>query len=128
MGAGRDTFLRVCSQCHSPDNVIANRQNRQGWEATITKMAGLGASASDDEFTAILDYLVENFPPSSAKVNVNQAAAAEFESGLGLSQKDADAVVQYREKNGDFKSIDDLKKVPGLDPKKLDEKKDRIIF
>ncbi len=128
-GAGRDTFLRVCSQCHSPDNVIANRQNRQGWEDTITKMAGLGASASDEEFTAILDYLTKNFPPAPAnKINVNKATAAELKSGLALPQTEADAIVEYREKNGDFKSIDDLKKVPGLDAEKLDAKKDQLTF
>jgi competence protein ComEA len=47
---------------------------------------------------------------------------------LGLSTAEAEGVVQYREKNGDFKSIDDLKKVPDLDPKKLDAKKARLAF
>ena len=42
-GAGKDTLIRVCSKCHSPDNVIANGQDRTGWENTITKMAGFGA-------------------------------------------------------------------------------------
>ena len=127
-GAGRDTFLRVCSKCHSPDNVRANGQDRQGWENTITKMAGMGATATDDEFTSILDYLVKNFPPQASKTNVNKATAAELQSGLGLSPAEAGAIVQYREKNGDFKSIDDLKKVPGVDAEKLDEKKDQIAF
>ena len=128
-GAGRDTFLRVCSSCHSPDNVIANGQNRQGWENTLSKMAGLGATATDDEFTAILDYLVKNFPPAPGnKINVNKATAADLETGLTLSPQEAAAIVQYREKNGDFKSLDDLKKVPGLDSKELDEKKDQVAF
>ena len=61
-GEGKDTLIRVCSKCHSPDNVIANGQAREGWENTITKMAGFGAVGTDDEFTAILDYLVKNFP------------------------------------------------------------------
>ena len=61
-GPGKDTLVRVCSKCHSPDNVIANGQDRAGWEDTITKMAGFGADGSDDEFTEILDYLEKNFP------------------------------------------------------------------
>src|SRR5271169_3915982 len=61
-GAGKDTLVRVCSKCHSPDNVIANGQDRAGWESTITKMAGFGAEGTDEEFTAILDYLEKNFP------------------------------------------------------------------
>ncbi len=91
-------------------------------------MADLGADATDDEFTAILDYLVKNFPPPANKVNVNKATAAQLESGLALAAKDADAIVQYREKNGDFKSIDDLKKVPGLDTAKLEAKKNQLAF
>ena len=124
-GAGKDTLIRVCSKCHSPDNVIANGQDREGWENTITKMAGFGAVGTDDDFTAILDYLVKNFPGT---INVNKATAAQLESGLGLSTAEAEGVIQYREKNGDFKSIDDLKKVPDLDAKKLDAKKARLSF
>ena len=127
-GAGKDTLVRVCSKCHSPDNVIANGQDRAGWEATITKMAGFGAVGTDDEFTEILDYLVKNFPADSGLINVNKAAAAQLASGLGLTDTEAAAVVDYRKKNGDFKTIDDLKKVPDVDAKKLDAKKDRLTF
>jgi competence protein ComEA len=127
-GPGKDTLIRVCSKCHSPDNVIANGQDRTGWENTITKMAGFGAVASDDEFTEILDYLVKNFPPPGGPVHVNQATAAQLVSGLGLSTTEADAVIDYRKKNGDFKSMDDLKKVPDVDAKKLDAKKDQLVF
>ena len=126
-GAGRDTLIRVCSKCHSPDNVIANGQDRDGWEATITKMAGFGAVASDDEFTQILDYLVKNFP-AGGPVNVNKATATQLQNQLGLSPAEAQAVVDYRTKNGDFKSLEDLKKVPDVDAKKLDAKKARISF
>lgn len=126
-GPGKDTLIRVCSSCHSPDNVIANGQDRSGWENTITKMAGFGAVASDEEFSEILEYLVKNFP-ANAPINVNKATAAQLESGLGFTTAEAEAVVQYRGKNGDFKSIDDLKKVPDLDAKKVDAKKDRLAF
>jgi competence protein ComEA len=126
-GAGKETLIRVCSKCHSPDNVIANGQDRAGWEDTITKMAGFGAEASDEEFTEILDYLAKNFPPATT-IHVNQATAAELESGLGLSTTEAETIVEYRKKNGDFKSLDDLKKVPDVDAKKLDAKKDRLAF
>ena len=37
-------------------------------------------------------------------------------------------MIAYREKNGLFKSVDDLKKVPGIDAKKIDAKKDRLYF
>ena len=126
-GPGKDTLIRVCSSCHSPDNVIANGQDRAGWENTISKMAGIGAVGTDEEFTEILDYLVKNFP-ENAPINVNKATAAQLASGLGLTTAEAEAVIEYRKKNGDFKTIDDLRKVPDLDAKKLDAKKDRLAF
>ncbi len=71
-GPGKDTFVRVCSKCHSPNNVMANGQNQQGWENTITKMVGFGATGTDAEFSEILDYLVKNFPPpTGATANGN---------------------------------------------------------
>jgi competence protein ComEA len=128
-GPGRDTFLRVCSRCHSPTNVLADGQSRQGWEDTITKMVGYGAMGTDEEFTAVLDYLAANFPlESSAKVNVNQAAAEQLEKELLLSEKDAQAIIEYRTANGNFKSFDDLKRVPGIDQGKLEAKKSILIF
>jgi len=126
---GKDTLIRVCGKCHSPDNVIANGQDRAGWENTITKMAGFGAVGTDDEFSEILDYLVKNFPAgSSGPINVNKATVAQLESGLRLTSTEADAVIAYRKSNGDFKSIDDLKKVPDVDAKKIDAKKARLAF
>jgi competence protein ComEA len=61
-------------------------------------------------------------------VNVNKATAPQLASGMGLTDTEAAAVVDYRKKNGDFKTIDDLKKVPEVDAKKLDAKKDRLAF
>ena len=84
-GPGKDTLIRVCGKCHSPMNVVANGQGREGWEAEITKMAGLGASASDEEFTEILDYVSKNFPAATTKVNINKATAADIEAQLGLT-------------------------------------------
>jgi competence protein ComEA len=126
-GPGKDVLVKTCSSCHSVDNVMANGQDRAGWEATLQKMAGFGAQASDEEFTQILEYLVKNFPANAA-INVNKAIAPQLVSGLGLTAAEADAVIAYRKQNGDFKTIDDLKKVPNLDGKKLDAKKDRIAF
>jgi competence protein ComEA len=61
-------------------------------------------------------------------IKVNDATAIELESGLGLRRSQAAAVIAYREKNGKFKALADLKKVPGIDVAKIDAKKDRIAF
>ena len=50
------------------------------------------------------------------------------ETGLELSAENAAAIVRYREQNGGFKTIGDLKKVPGVDAAKIEAKKDRVEF
>lgn len=127
-GPGKDTLIRVCGKCHSPTNVIANGQSRDGWESEITKMAGFGAQASDEEFTEILEYVVKNFPPVTSKVNINKASTGDIETQLGFSTKQAESIVSYRQKNGDFKTLDDLKKVPDLGPSEVDSRRNRIAF
>jgi competence protein ComEA len=128
-GDGRETTLRLCGKCHSPTIVLAYGQKREGWEKTITKMVRLGAVGSDEDFTDIADYLTANFPPSAIpKIFVNKATDQQFANILGISIDDAKAIVAYRDKNGDFKSIDDLKLVPNVDTKKIDAKKDSLVF
>ena len=130
---GRDTTLRLCSKCHSPNNILATGRTRQGWTDIITKMVDFGAQGSDEEFTQVLDYLTASFPPASTTadaphINVNKASATELATTLTLTTAEVKALIDYREKNGDFKSLDDLKKVPHIDAKKLDDKKDAITF
>jgi competence ComEA-like helix-hairpin-helix protein len=51
-----------------------------------------------------------------------------LETGLGITAKEAAAIVTYRTDKGAFKVLDDLKKVPDLDFKKIEAQKDRIAF
>jgi competence protein ComEA len=128
-GAGKDETLKVCGKCHSPEQAASLHQSRTGWEETVSKMVGLGAEGSDDEYTAILDYLTKNFGPENARpVNINKATAVEMEASLGISRTESAAIVEYRTGKGDFKTLDDLKNVPGLDFKKVEAKKSRVTF
>ena len=111
--------MKICGQCHEPQRAASIRLTRDGWEATIGDMIARGAKGSDEDFQAILDYLSKNYLGEAARpLNVNTATSIELESVLLLLRKEAAAVIAYREKNGLFKSVDDLKKVPGIDPKK----------
>jgi len=128
-GPGKRETLELCSKCHEFARSISLRQDRAGWQATINKMANLGARGTDKDFAAVVDYLATNFPGDELpKLNVNTAAAIDFESRLSLKRSEAAAIIGYRAKNGPFKSIEDLKKIPGIDTAKIEAKKDRLIF
>ena len=126
---GKAEAARICIQCHEYERSIAPRQNRAGWQDTMDKMVALGAIGTQKEFDAIVDYLAKTYPGEEVpKIKVNEARAIELESGLSLPRSQAAAIVQYRTQHGDFKSIEDLKKVPGIDVAKIEAKKDRLLF
>ena len=128
-GPGKPETERVCSQCHELARSISLRQDRAGWEATVDKMVSLGAKTTDKETSAVIDYLAAHFAAEEVpRINVNKARAIDLESGLTLRRSEAAAIIEYRTKNGPFKSIDDLKKVPGINAAKIEAKKDRLIF
>ena len=128
-GPGREETQKMCSACHELERSLSPRQDRDGWKATINKMLSLGAEGTDREFAAVLDYLATNYPAEALpRLNVNKATAIELESRLTLRRSQAAAVIEYRTKNGNFKSIEDLKKVPGIDPAEIEEKKDILVF
>ena len=47
---------------------------------------------------------------------------------LGISPDEAKAIIVVRDKEKGFKTIEDLKKVPNIDVKKIDAKKDNLVF
>lgn len=125
---GKDITLQLCGNCHDAEIIAAHRQSRDEWVATIQKMISSGAQGTEDQFGAVLDYLSKNFGPVVARINVNQASAAELTTAFTLTEKEAAAIVKYRTDKGAFKTVEDLKKVPDLDFKKIEAQKDRIVF
>jgi competence protein ComEA len=51
-----------------------------------------------------------------AVVNINTASKEDLTTLKGVGDKRAQEIIDYRKKNGNFKSIDDLEKVPGIGP------------
>jgi len=129
-GPGKETTLAVCGNCHGVDVIAGYHLDKQGWTDMISKMIDQGAQGTEDQFNSILVYLVKNFgtAPVSGSINVNKADAKELETQLEITTKEAGAIVKYRGEKGSFKTIGDLKSVPDLDYKKIDAKKDRIVF
>jgi cytochrome c5 len=57
----RDLLVRVCTSCHAPEIVVANRHTPEEWDDIIAKMVDHGAQATDEEQQRILTYLVRFF-------------------------------------------------------------------
>jgi competence protein ComEA len=127
-GPSKALVLRTCGTCHDPTRAASVRLTADGWSEVLADMIRRGAKMTDEEQQQVFDYLTTNFLGEAPKpININSATAIDFESVLGLLRKEAASVIAYREKNGAFKAIADMKKVPGLDYKKVDTQKDRIV-
>jgi competence protein ComEA len=127
-GPGRDVFESVCNLCHDgPMAVMGKQWTRTEWEAKVTEMLQEEPDVTPKEIAAIIEYLSSNFKPGG-KIYVNRATAKDLETSLELSTRDAEAIARYREAQGSFKTLDDLKKVPGLEVAKIEAKKDRLEF
>lgn len=138
-GEGRETLQKVCTQCHDIESIPRLRYSREDWSNLVYSMKDMGADATGPELEQIVDYLAKNFgktapaanTDAAAKVNVNSATAKEIEAGVGISTKDSELIVAYRVKNGNFKDIDALLKVDGVeaaDSAKIQAAKDKIAF
>ena len=122
--SGKATFLKLCSECHGPESAVAQFKTRDEWSKTLDDMAANGAQGTDEEWNQVLDYLDKYF----SLILINKADAKQLAGALDVPQETAEAVVTYRGEHGRFVSIDDLKKVPGLDPARLEARKDRFVF
>jgi competence protein ComEA len=128
-GQGREETQKVCSACHEIERSVSLRQDRDGWKATIDKMIGLGAEGTEQEFSAALEYLAATYPATALPpLNVNQAAAIDFETRLSLKRSEAARIIEYRRQHGRFHSLEELKQVPGIDASKIEAKKDILVF
>jgi competence protein ComEA len=128
-GPGKDVFESVCSLCHDgPKAVMGKQWTRTAWEAKVTEMLQEEPDVTPKEIAAIVEYLSSNFKPGG-KIYVNRATAKDLGISLEVSVRDAEAIVRYREEQGSFKSLDDLKKVPGLEgAAKIEARKDQLAF
>jgi competence protein ComEA len=126
-GSGREVTERLCGKCHEAQRAASVRLTRDGWEAEIAKMVDLGMSGTDEELKQMLDYLSEHFKGEAPKpLNLNSASSVELESVVALLRKEAAAWIAYRAKTP-CKTLDDLKKVPGVPFKKIDDRRDRLV-
>ena len=63
---------------------------------------------------------------STGPVNLNNATAAQIAALPGIGPKTADLVVQYRQKNGPFRKIEEIMNVKGIGEKSFLRIKDRL--
>jgi competence ComEA-like helix-hairpin-helix protein len=120
----KEVFSKVCGTCHAPEMALSTRRSQEQWQELVDLMVSKGLKAGDEDLTTALNYLVRQY----GRVNVNRARAEEIAEVLGLSAKEAEAIVKQRKDSGRFEDFDELAKTPGLDPQKLEKSREAVAF
>lgn len=64
--------------------------------------------------TLVSENAVVQSAQEGGLVNINTASIAELTSVTGIGESRAQAIIDYREKNGGFRSVEEIKKVDGI--------------
>ena len=80
----------------------------------------------NDNGQIINDNQNGNEEEQNGKININSADANKLMELSGIGQSKADAIVEYRESNGGFKSISDIKNVSGIGEALYERIKEKI--
>jgi len=80
-------------------------------------------------FKYFIFLLFVSLTVTGAPININTANSTEIANALnGIGLKKAEAIINYREKNGSFSSLDQLNRVKGIGKKTLKNNQQDIQF
>ena len=80
-----------------------------------------------EEATEIPTGATSKEASKEGKVNINTATVEELKTLKGVGEKKAEAIIEYRKKNGSFKTKEDLMKVRGIGKKLFESFQERIV-
>lgn len=80
-----------------------------------------------EEVTEIPAGVTSKEAAKDGKVNINTATVEELKTLKGVGEKKAEAIIEYRKKNGSFQTKEDLMKVRGIGKKLFESFQERIV-
>lgn len=112
-GDADDTCLNMAREIADGEQVVILTQE----EVALLKASGTYPFEVSVQDRAGMD---------SGLVNINTATVTELTGVSGIGESRAQAIIDYREKNGAFRSIEDIKKVEGIKEGLFSKIKDKI--
>lgn len=143
-GEGKKLVVTLCARCHTLQSTVTKRKTPDQWRATVDDMIGRGAQIFLEEADLITEYLAKNLGPDNSapagaapvsgasadlpSLELNSASEDELVRALKLEPKLAHEIIAYREKHGGFDTLEDVKKVPGVDAKLIEKIAPQVKF
>lgn len=109
------------------DLVVTTDVSSSADETYIPKTGSEASSSAVSALSSKPEKVAGGTPAVNGKININTATAQQMSDGLdGIGDVIAKRIVDYREKNGPFKSIEEIRKVSGIGEKTFAGLKDHI--
>ena len=93
---------------------------------TRDEVAGSGGYLPETDFGVDSGVAVSEKSSDKGLININTATAEELKSLPGIGDSVSGKILDYRQKNGNFKCIEDIMKVSGIKEKLFSKIKDKI--
>ncbi|HWP99037.1 MAG TPA: helix-hairpin-helix domain-containing protein [Vicinamibacterales bacterium] len=97
---------------------------RLGFSVAVLLLAAVAAAAQSGQSRPAAQE--SSGGRGAALVNLNTATSAELQSLPGIGPRTAERIIEYRQKNGGFKKIEELMNIRGVGEKTFLRLKDRI--
>ena len=98
-------------------NYLSWKAEQQAWDNRIQVPKSVKRAVSPVQPQSVTD---------ADKISLNQASVEQLQQLQGVGLKKAQAIVAYRQKQGAFKSIDELQQVTGIGPAIFQKNKARL--
>lgn len=128
-------WMILCVGCISHLNAQQFDQSYQQWKAQQQAHDQQLANQANNNYYLSRPASQQNIKQVSSSLNIqgdkislNQANLQQLQTLNGVGEKKAQTIMEYRQKNGGFKSVDELMNIKGIGPKLFEKNKARLML
>ena len=116
-------YINVCDNKNSLDdsdvlenekNDVTEKVNDDKLKSTTTKKITSNITTKNQNTTTTTKLITTTIKEIKYPININQCNLEDLLNIKGLGEVKAKKIIEYRESNGEFKSIEDIKNVSGI--------------